>query len=100
MPLPDILLQFDHLDKNSPQFQDQLTSLPHEEEFNDCIPGLRDEDVVWLVEHLDKVRLFNIVLCPHSANPAQAPDSLGPSGPASRKCLRELGSICAASVNT
>jgi len=61
MPLPDILLQFDRLDKNSPQFQDQLTSLLHNEEFKDCIPELRDEDVVWLVEYLDKVRLFLFV---------------------------------------
>jgi len=94
MPLPDILLQFDHLYKNSPQFQDQLTSFLHKEGFNGCIPGLRDEDVVWLFGYLDKVHLFNIMLYLHSANPAQALDSLDPSGPASRKCLRELGSIC------
>jgi len=95
MPLPDILLQFDRLDKNSPQFQDQLTGLLHKEEFKDCIPELRDEDVVWLVEYLDKVRLFLfIALYLHSANLAQALDSLDPSGPTSRKCLRELGSIC------
>ena len=95
MPLPDILLQFDRLDQNSSQFQDQLTGLLHNEEFKDCIPELRDEDVVWLVEYLDNVRLFLfIALYLHSANPAQALDSLDPSGPASRECLRELGSIC------
>ena len=58
MPLPDILLQFDHLDKDPSQFQDQLTGLLYKEEFKDCIPKLRDKDVVWLVEYLDKVRLF------------------------------------------
>jgi len=37
MPLPDILLQFDRLDKDSSQFQDQLTSLLHKEGFKNYI---------------------------------------------------------------
>lgn len=55
MTSPDILQQLDRLDKNSPRFPDQLTSLLYDQGFKGCIPELRDEDVVWLVKYLDKV---------------------------------------------
>ena len=57
MPLPEILQQFDRLDKDSPQFPDQLTSLLYKEGFKNYIPDFRDEDVAWLVEYLDRVCL-------------------------------------------
>lgn len=66
MALPGILQQLDNLDKSSPQFSDQLTSLLYEEGYKRCIPGLPDKDVVWLVEYLDNVRLY-AALCPLSA---------------------------------
>ena len=69
MPLPDMLEQFDRLDKNSSQFQDQPTSLLYSEELEDYIPEFRDEDTAWLVKYLDQLCL-SITLYPHSVQPA------------------------------
>lgn len=66
MTSPEILQQLNHLDKDSPQFPDQLTDLLYKERFGDYIPKFRDEDVVWLVEYLDKVCL-SIALYPFSS---------------------------------
>ena len=66
MPLPEILQQLDRLDKNSPQFQDLLTSFLYKEGFEDCIPKLQDEDIIWLVKYLDQVCL-SIMLYLYSA---------------------------------
>ena len=93
MTSPNILQQLDRLDKNSPQFPDQLTVLLYNQRFKGCIPELLDEDVVWLVEYLDKV-CPSIALYPLFTQSVQVLDSLDPSGPAFRKCLIELGSIC------
>jgi len=68
MVLPEILQELDRLDKSSPEFPDQLTSLLYKEGYKNCIPELQDEDVVWLVEYLDKVRI-PIALCFLSAQP-------------------------------
>jgi hypothetical protein len=57
MTLPEILQQFNRLDKNSPQFPDQLANLLDKEGLKDYISIFRDEDVVWLVEYLDEVCL-------------------------------------------
>ena len=61
MTFPERLQQFDSLDKNSPQFPDQLTSLLYKEGFKEYILKFRDEDVVWLVEYLDRVCLYHIL---------------------------------------
>lgn len=45
------------LEKSSPQFPDQLTSLLSEKEYKDYTSGLRGEDLVWLVDFLDDVCL-------------------------------------------
>jgi len=69
MTLPEILQQFDRLDKSSPQFPDELTGLLYKEGYKNYIPKLQDEDVVWLVEYLDNV-CSPIALCHLSAQPA------------------------------
>ena len=69
MSLPEILQEFDDLDKSSSEFPDRLISLFSTKEYKDCIPRLRDEDVSWLVEYLDNVRI-SIALYPLSVHPA------------------------------
>ena len=55
MDLPEILREFDRLDKSSPKFPDQLANLLCGGGYRECIRNLRDGDVVWLVEYLDNV---------------------------------------------
>ena len=93
MTSPELLQQFQRLEKSSPQFPDQLINLLYKEGFKDQILKLRGEDVVWLVEYLDQVCL-SIALHLFYAQPTQVLDSLDSSGPAFRKCLSELGRIC------
>ena len=59
----------------------------------DCVQGLEGDDLTWLVNYLDKVRLR--VSFTHSIfKPAQTLDVLENSCFASRKCLRELRNLC------
>lgn len=53
-----IVQQFKQLNRSSPQFPDQLTSLLYGKEYKECIPKLQDQEVVWLVEYLDAVCLY------------------------------------------
>ena len=53
--LPDILQQFDNLDKSSARFPNQLVDLLSEKEYTTCITRLRDEDVTWFIDYLDNV---------------------------------------------
>lgn len=53
--LPDILQQFDNLDKSSAQFPNQLFDLLSEKAYTTCITKLRDEDVAWFIGYLDNV---------------------------------------------
>ena len=55
--------------------------------------NFQKDDLVWLVDYLDKVHRC-IAFSRSLLKPAQALDSLDPSSPASRKCIRELRSIC------
>ena len=55
MTLPDVLQQFDRLDKSSPQFSDQLTSLIHKGGHEADI--LNPQYGIWLTEYLDNVWL-------------------------------------------
>ena len=66
MPSPDapVLQQLSLLDKSSPDFHDQLCHVLYGEEYSECIPSLRGDDLVWLIDYLDKVRLR--VALPHS----------------------------------
>ena len=97
MPSPRslALLQLRHLDSASPDFHGQLYNVLYGEEYNQYVPILQGDDLVWLAEYLDKVR--RCISPPHSLlKPVQALDCLDPSGPAFRKCLRELRSRCGA----
>jgi len=55
-PSHPVLQQLPPLDKSSSRFHDQLSDILHKEEFKICVPGLQDDDLMWLVEYLDKVR--------------------------------------------
>ena len=84
-----------HLNRSSPDFHDQLCDVLYGEEYRKCAPNLQGEDLVWLVDYLDEVRRH--VSPPHSLlKPAQTLDCLNPSSVASRKCQRELRTICGA----
>ena len=85
-----------NLDRSSSEFQDQVCNLLYEEEYQKCLPGLQGDDLVWLVEYLNEVRRR---FPPPSLAPlrlSQVLDDLDSSGPAFRKCLRELRRICGA----
>ena len=62
----DVLDDLNDLDESSPQFPDQLADLLSGRLYKGWISGLRDNDVSWLVEYLDKVRP-HLVIYPLSA---------------------------------
>ena len=87
------LQKLHHLDRSSPSFNAQLSDVLYGEEYKECILGLQRDDLVWLVDYLDKVRRCAALL--HSPlKPAQALDDIDSSKAAFRKCLRELRTIC------
>jgi len=55
MVLPTPLQRLRDLDKSSPQFHDQLSDALRRKEYRNCVSNLRSEDLVWLVEYLDRV---------------------------------------------
>jgi len=69
MPLPEILREFDRLNKSSSRFPDKLARLLFKKEYEYRISELQDEDVSWLAEYLDNVCL-RIALYLLSAQPA------------------------------
>ena len=94
-PSPPALRQLHRLNRSSSRFQDQLSNVVYGEEYRQCVPNLQGDESVWLVDYLDKVRFCATL--PHSPlKPAQVLDSLDPSSPAFRKCLRELRSVSSA----
>ena len=66
MPLPSspVLRQLDRLNRSSPDFHDQLSGIVYGEEYKQCVPNLQDDELVWLVDYLDRVR--RRVALPHS----------------------------------
>ena len=62
-----------------------------------CVPNLGGDDLLWLVDYLDKVRRW-AALPTSSLKPVQALDGLDPSTSTFRKCLLELRSICGTRV--
>ena len=88
-----VLQQFHHLDRSSPDFHDKLCNVFYGSEYSQWVSNLQGDDLVWLVDYLDKVRCR--ITFPHPPpQSVQALDGLDPSGPAFRKCLRELRSRC------
>jgi hypothetical protein len=66
MPSPDfpILQQLDRLDGSLSGFHDQLCNLLYGEEYIQCARDLQGDDLVWLVDYLDRVR--RRIALPHS----------------------------------
>ena len=94
-PSPPALQQLRHLNRSSSGFHDQLSKVLYGERYKQCVPDLQGDDLLWLVDYLDKVRCR--ISSPYSPlKSAQALDCLDPSTAASRKCLRELRTTCGA----
>lgn len=74
---PSFLQQIYQLDKSSPNFPILLDTLLHGKEYEQCARILGVEDAGSFIDYLDEVVSI-----------------LEPSSPASRKCLRELKTIC------
>jgi len=96
-PSLPVLQQLHRLDRSSPDFQDQLRNVLYGEEYTRCVPELQDNDLIWLVDYLDKV-IHPVAIPGSPLKPAQTLDGLDPSSATSRKCLRELRSRCGASA--
>ena len=54
-PSPPALLQLYHLDKSLPDFHDKLCNVFYGRKYSQCVPDLQGDDLVWLVDYLDKV---------------------------------------------
>ena len=93
MPSRSPLEQLRSLDESSLEFQDQVSNILAGKQFKDWVPTIQDDDVVGLVDYLDKVRRrfslasFLLIL-------PKALDTLDPAGSAFRRCLRELRHVC------
>ena len=66
MPPPGlpVLQRLYHLDRSSSGFHDQLSNILYGEEYQKCVPNLQGNDLVWLVDYLDRVSRH--VAFPHS----------------------------------
>jgi len=63
-PSPPVLQELHRLDRSSPDFQGQLSRILYGQEYMRCVPDLQGDDLVWLVDYLDKVR--RDIALPHS----------------------------------
>jgi len=64
MPLPNPLKQLRRLDNSSPKFHDQLSNILYGEDYKQCVPNLQGDNLVWLVDYLDKARRRVVLLRP------------------------------------
>lgn len=55
-PAPPALRQLRHLDRSSSEFHAQVYNILLEEEYQKCVLNLQGNDLVWLIDFLDKVR--------------------------------------------
>jgi len=55
-PSHPTLRQLHRLYRSLPDFHDQLKGILYGEEYKQCVLNLQDDDLVWLVDYLDKVR--------------------------------------------
>ena len=44
------------LDRSSPQFADRLNDALYGQEYEQCVQNFQEDDLVWLVDYLDKAR--------------------------------------------
>jgi hypothetical protein len=58
MPSPNhpTLQQLNRLNRSSSRFHDRLRSVLYGEEYKRCVLDIQGDDLVWLVDYLDKVR--------------------------------------------
>ena len=56
MPSRSPLEQLCSLNQSSPEFQDQVSNILVGKEFKDWVPTIQDNDLVGVVDYLDKVR--------------------------------------------
>lgn len=56
LPISPALQRLDCLDKSSPEFHDQFTSVLYGREYMQCVSNVQDDDLVWLVDYLGEVR--------------------------------------------
>jgi len=56
MSLPNPLERLRHLDRFSSKFHDRVSNILYGEEYKQWMPNLQDDQLVWLVDYLDKVR--------------------------------------------
>ena len=47
--------QLFRLDVSSPEFGGQLCKILYREEYAQCVPNLKDDELVWLANYLDEV---------------------------------------------
>jgi hypothetical protein len=96
-PSTPVLQQLHLLDTSSSGFHDQVSNVLYGEEYRQCVPIIQGDDIVWLVDYLDRVRRRTAL--PRSPlKPSKALDSLDSASPGFRKCLRELRSTCGTRV--
>ena len=93
LPTSPALQQLQYLNASSSEFQDQLSNALYGEEYQRCVQDLQGDDLVWLVDYLDKVCCLVTFLYP-PPKLLKALGDLDASGPAFRKCLRELKTVC------
>ena len=65
MSSPPALQQLHRLNRSSPDFHDQLSNVLYGEEYKQWVANLQGDDLIWLVDYLDKVR--RCVPLPHSS---------------------------------
>ena len=85
MSSPPILQQLRLLNRSSPDFHEQLGSVLYGQEHQQCVPNLQGDDLMWLVDYLDKVRRRIALLTLRSGQrrlsmisipPVQSPESV------------------------
>ena len=93
-PSHKALRDLNRLERSSPNFPDQLTSLLSRKNYGDYnfLKSLQSQDKGWLIEYLDNVCVHLTV--PLSTEPAQVLNTLDSVGPAYQECLRVLRWIC------
>ena len=92
-PNSTVLRQLHRFDTSSPTFHDQLSNVLSGEEYERSVRNIEDNDLVLLVDYLDKVR--RRIAFPYSPfKPVQALDMLDPASSCFQECLRELRNIC------
>ena len=55
-PNHPVLRQLHRLNGSSPDFHDQLNKIHCGQEYKQCVADLQGDDLIWLVDYLDKVR--------------------------------------------